>query len=280
MPADHRAVTGSTRLFCIIGDPVAAVRSPDFFNALFAEQDIDAVFVAMHVPPSGLAAAIAGLRTIANLDGIGITMPHKQTALALVDEVLPTGRRVGAINTIKRLPGGKLIGDMFDGKGCLLGMLWNSVDPAGRRVLLIGAGGAGSAIAFALAEHQAAAITVADADTNRAAELAGRVLAAFPACDARRGPGDPQGHDIVINATPMGMQPNDPLPLDPATLDLQMVVVDVISLPDPTPLVAAALARGCRAFGGAHMHEGQAVYAARFLGIPFAPKGRPEIALP
>ncbi|MBM3526145.1 MAG: hypothetical protein FJX57_24605, partial [Alphaproteobacteria bacterium] len=142
MLADQRIVTGTTRLFCILGDPVAAVRSPQFFNALFAERGIDAVFVAMHVQPAGLAHAIAGLRTVDNLDGIGITMPHKQPALALVDEVLPTGRRVGAINAIRRLPGGKLIGDMFDGKGCLLGMLWNGVDPARQRVLLIGAGGA------------------------------------------------------------------------------------------------------------------------------------------
>jgi shikimate dehydrogenase len=281
MPADQRsAVSGSTRLFCIIGDPVASVRSPQFFNALFAEWGIDAVFVAMHVQPAGLAHAIAGLRAIANLDGIVITMPHKQPALALVDEALPTARRVGAINTIRRDPGGRLVGDMFDGKGCLLGMLWNGVDPHGQRALIVGAGGAGSAIAFALAERGAAAITIADSDTNRAAELAGRVVGVFPACAARRGNPEPPGHDIVVNATPMGMQQTDALPIDPALLDPQMVVVDVVTNPDPTALVTAALARGCRAYSGRHMHEGQAVYAARFLGIPFMPKDRPEIALP
>ena len=243
------AITGTTRIYCIIGHPVAPVRSPAFYNALFRASAMDAVFVAIDIAAKDAARGFEGLRAMANVAGIVVTMPLKQLVLPLVDEVLPRARQVGAVNTIRREADGRLVGDMFDGRGGVLGLRWEGHEPRGRRVLLVGAGGAGSALAFALAEAG-----VAQAD--------------------------PAGHDIVVNATPLGMKPGDPMPVDPERLAPGTVVFDIITNPDPSALMLAARARGCPAIGGRHLYEGQAFFAARFLGIPFVPEGRPEVELP
>ena len=274
------AITGTTRVFCIIGHPVEPVRSPAFYNALFRVGGMDAVFVALDIPAADAARGFEGLRAMRNVAGIVVTMPLKQLVLPLVDEVLPRARLVGAVNTIRREPDGRLVGDMFDGRGGVLGLRWEGHEPRGRRVLLVGAGGAGSALAFALAEAGAAALSIADIDPARAADLAARVRAAHPRTATRVAQADPAGHDIVVNATPLGMKPGDPLPVDPARLDKGCVVLDIITNPDPSALAIAARARGCPALGGRHLYEGQAFFAARFLGIPFVPAGRPEVELP
>ena len=274
------AITGTTRIYCIIGHPVAPVRSPAFYNALFRASAMDAVFVAIDIAAKDAARGFEGLRAMANVAGIVVTMPLKQLVLPLVDEVLPRARLVGAVNTIRREADGRLVGDMFDGRGGVLGLRWEGHEPRGRRVLLVGAGGAGSALAFALAEAGVASLSIADVDAVRAADLVARVSAAHPATVARVAPADPAGHDIVVNATPLGMKPGDPMPVDPARLAPGTVVFDIITNPDPSALMLAARARGCPAIGGRHLYEGQAFFAARFLGIPFVPEGRPEVELP
>ncbi|MFM8988190.1 MAG: shikimate dehydrogenase family protein, partial [Alphaproteobacteria bacterium] len=153
------AITGNTRIYCIIGHPVAPVRSPAFYNALFRASAMDAVFVAIDIAAKDAARGFEGLRAMANVAGIVVTMPLKQLVLPLVDEVLPRARQVGAVNTIRREPDGRLVGDMFDGRGGVLGLRWEGHEPRGRRVLLAGAGGAGSALAFALAEAGASALS-------------------------------------------------------------------------------------------------------------------------
>jgi shikimate dehydrogenase len=159
-------------------------------------------------------------------------------------------------------------------------MRWEGHDPQGQRVFLIGAGGAGSAIAFAVAEAGALALTIRDVDEERGRILANAVGASVPSCETRFGNADPTAHDIIINATPLGMRAGDALPVDPMLIPVGSTVVDVITQPDPTPLCQAALARGCRVQSGRAMHEGQAVYAATFLGLEYWPLTRPRIALP
>jgi shikimate dehydrogenase len=272
-----KQVTGTTRMYGLVGDPLIAARSPQLFNRLFAEQGVDAICVPFTVKADALEDFIVGARTIANLDGLLITMPHKQRMLSLVDELHATARDVGALNIVRCHPDGRWVGATFDGLGCVLGMQWEGNDPAGRSILLVGAGGAGRAIAFAIAAAGARSLTIFDTDHRRAIDLAAAVASASPACDTRFGPSDPTGCDIVVNATPLGMKPGDPMPLDPACLNAEMVVVDAINDPDPTPLCRAARERGCRTQGGRHMHQGQAVHALRFLGFEYLPEGRPRI---
>ena len=272
-------VTGRTRLLALVGDPIHAAKSPQLFNPLFVARGRDAVCIPMQVPADGLDAFVAGIRRVANLDGLLVTMPHKTRMVELVDELHPSSCAVGAVNVVRNAQG-LWTGAMFDGWGCVLGMRWEGHDPRGRRVFLVGAGGAGSAIAFAVVEAGALALTIFDVDEARGRALAKAVGALVPSCETRFGNVDPTGHDIIINATPLGMRAGDPFPVDPMLLPVGSTVVDVITQPDPTPLCQAALARGCRVQSGRAMHEGQAVYAAKFLDLEYWPPSRPRIALP
>jgi shikimate dehydrogenase len=262
----------------LVGDPIHAAKSPQLFNPLFLAQGRDAVCIPMQVSSDGFDAFVAGMRRVTNLDGLLVTMPHKIRMAELVDELHPSAGAIGAVNIVRNAQG-RWTGAMFDGWGCVLGMRWEGHDPRGRRVFLIGAGGAGSAIAFAVAEAGAVAVTIRDVDAERGRALASAVRALVPSCETRFGDTDPTAHDIIINATPLGMRAGDALPVDPTLLPVGSTVVDVITQPDPTPLCQAALSRGCRVQGGRAMHEGQAVYAARFLGLDYWPPGRPRIDL-
>jgi shikimate dehydrogenase len=267
-------IAGTTRLYGLVGDPLTTAKSPQLFNGLFGEQSVDAVCVPFVVKADDLAAFVAGARTMRNLSGLLVTMPHKQRMLPFVDELHSTARQVGALNIIRCDDDGRWIGAMFDGVGCVLGMQWEGHDPANKSVLLVGAGGAGRAIAFALASAGARTLTISDIDKHRAQDLATSV-AAETGCDTNIGLPDPRGCELVINATGLGMNVHDALPLDPDRLEPGSVVVDIVNAPDPTPLCRAAHARGCRTQGGGPMHEGQAVHALRFLGFDYRPEGRP-----
>jgi shikimate dehydrogenase len=271
-PARH--ITGTTQLFGLVGDPLTTARSPELLNRLFIEQHADAVCIPFRVQSGALSAFVTGARAMRNLSGLLVTMPHKQRALAFVDELHPTARQVGALNVIRCDDDGRWVGAMFDGLGCVLGMQWEGHDPANKSVLLIGAGGAGSAIAFAVASAGARTLTISDIDEHRASALASSV-AATTGCRTHAGPPDAHGSEIVINATALGMKPDDPMPVDPNGLEPGSTVVDIVNTEDPTPLCRAARVRGCRTQGGRSMHEGQAVHALRFLGFDYLPEGRP-----
>ncbi|WLH60812.1 shikimate dehydrogenase [Pseudomonas sp. FP2300] len=263
-------ITGTTRLYGLVGHPLAAAKSPQLFNRLFIEQQADAVCIPLEVKADDLSSFVAGARALNNLAGILITMPHKQRMLAVVDELHPTARQVGAINVIRCETDGRWVGAVFDGLGCVLGMQWEGYYLADKNVLLVGAGGAGRAIAFAVASAGARSLTISDVDEQRAEELA-KAVAAETGCITHPGPPDPQGHEIVINATPLGMSKNDPMPVDPDRLEPGTLVVDIINSPDSTPLCTAARKRGCPTQDGGPMHKGQALLALRFLGFDYHP---------
>ena len=266
-------ITGNTRLYGLVGDPLTVAKSPQLLNRLFAEQHVDAACVPFWVKAENLSAFVSGARAMGNLSGMLVTMPHKQRMLEFVDELHPTARQVGALNVIRCEADGRWVGAIFDGVGCVLGMQWEGNHPASKSVLLVGAGGAGSAIAFAVASAGAATLTISDVDKHRADDLAASV-AAETGCSARSGPPDPHGFDVVINATPLGMKASDPMPVDPERLSHGAIVVDIINAAEPTPLRRAAQARGCRTQDGGPMHQGQALYALRFLGFDYRPEGR------
>ena len=264
---------GTTRLYGLVGDPLTTAKSPQLFNRLFTEQGVDAVCVPFQVKADDLTAFVAGARATRNLSGILVTMPHKQRMLSFVDELHSTARQVGAMNVIRCDDDGRWIGAMFDGVGCVLGMQWEGNHPANKSVLLIGAGGAGRAIAFAVASAGARTLAIFDVDERRADDLA-KSVAAATGCSTHVGAPDPHGCEIVINATPLGMKPDDPMPIDPNRLDRGSIVVDIVNSQEPTPLCRAARARGCRTQSGRPMHEGQAVHVLRFLGFDYLPEGK------
>jgi shikimate dehydrogenase len=266
-------ISGTTRLYGLIGDPLSAAKSPQLLNRLFIEQHADAACVPFWVKGDKLPAFVGGARAMGNLSGMLVTMPHKERMLAFVDELDSTARQVGALNVIRCEADGRWVGAIFDGVGCVLGMQWEGHHPANKSVLLVGAGGAGRAIAFAVASAGASTLTISDVDERRADDLATAIVAAT-GCDTRSAPPDPLGFDVVINATPLGMKANDAMPVDPERLAPGAIVVDIVNSAEPTPLRRAALARGCRTQDGGPMHHGQALYALRFLGFDYRPDGR------
>jgi shikimate dehydrogenase len=260
-------ITGTTRLYVIFGDPLNKARSPETFNAIFAERGIDAVLVPGEVDAAGFADAVRGFQRLRNCDGIIVTMPHKQARCAVVDELAENGRLAGAINAARRMPDGRWIGDMFDGRGYVAALRRRGVDPRGKRVHVIGAGGVARAMAMALAQAGVAAVTLRDVDARRAQSLADAVSAAFPSVQARALSEDDCDRDIIANATPLGMKEGDALPCDPARIAPSTLVTDVIPKPDITPFLAAAQRRGCQVVTGREMVEGQAELIAEFLQL-------------
>ncbi len=259
-------IDGETRLYVIIGDPIAQVKSPQVLNPRFAAAGMRAVLVPVHVKPELFDETVRGLMAIGNLDGMTITVPYKARIMPFIGNVLPMAARVGAANALRREADGSWTGDMFDGRGLIRGLRDASVALEGRRIMLVGAGGAGSAVAIALADAGAAAITIFDIDTGKAQALADRVAAAFPACAVRTTPVQIPGHDTLINATPIGMAPQDGLPMALDGLTPDMLVIDVIHKPSGvTDFVAKARVLGCRTFDGHVMLHGQAEELAQFF---------------
>ena len=258
-------ISGTTRLYAILGDPIAKVRTPEHFNSVFAERGIDAVMLPVEVNAIDLPGVVAGLKKVRNLDGIILTMPHKAAMCALVDELMPTGRAVGAINVARREPDGRWSGDMFDGRGYTGALARRGIAPRGKRVHMIGAGGVARAMAFALADEGVGAFSLFDLDSARARALAEDLRRHFQV-DAEVG-GEPAKADVVVNATPLGMKENDPLPCDVAGLASGTVVSDVTTKPEITPFLAAARARGFTVTSGRDMFEAQVRLIGAFLGF-------------
>ena len=263
------AISGTTQLYGVVGHPIEHVRVQALFNPYFDEHGIDAVFLPIHVPPGGAAAAMAGFRQMMNLRGLIITVPHKATFLDLVDELLPTAKLAGATNIIRREPDGRWIGTNLDGMGFVAGLADQIFSPKGKTFLLVGTGGAGSAIAATLVQSGIAALTVADMLQDRAEVLAARLRAAVPSVPVTviAADPDPAGYDVAINATPLGMHEGDALPFDPAKLKGDTVVAEVVQAPPVTRLLEEARRRGHRTLQGGSMLDYQFAEMARFFRV-------------
>ncbi|CAM3845914.1 shikimate dehydrogenase family protein [Roseateles saccharophilus] len=246
-------ITGTTELVAHIGFPTGTFKSPMIYNPWFEQRGIDAVVVPFGVKAEHFAATFRGLRHLTNLRGALITMPHKVAVMELVDELTPAARVAGACNAVLRRADGSLLGDQFDGAGFVRGVQRKGFDPRGRRVLVSGAGGVGSAIAASLAAAGAAAMQLHDSREAAAQSLAERLRQHHPALQVAVGGNDPAGFDLIVNATPLGMRDGDPLPFDMARVSPQTMVGEVVMRQDITPLLAAALARGCAVQQGKDM---------------------------
>ena len=273
-------ITGATRLYTIIGDPIAQVRSPEVFSARFAAMGFDAVLVPAHVPAERFAAIIPALLALANLDGVLVTVPFKSRMLPFAERIGATAKITGAVNALRREADGSWTGDMFDGLGFVRGAQSKGARIRGRRVALFGAGGAGSAIACALADAAVQSIDIIDIDAPKAKVLVERLKPAFPGCELAVANGMRSGVDMVVNASPVGMRFDDELPADIGRLDSGTLVGDVVIAHEPTAMIRRAIECGCHWIDGRDMHAGQVdALLAFFASTSPTGSGEPARAL-
>jgi shikimate dehydrogenase len=221
-------ISGRTRLIAHIGYPTESFKAPLVYNPWFESRGIDAVVVPMGVKAEDYPAALAVIRRFTHFHGALVTMPHKVATVAMLDEASTTVRIAGSCNALLRRPDGTLSGDMFDGAGFVRGVLRKGLELAGASCLVLGAGGVGSAIAASLAAEGPASNTLCDTHATAAEGLAARLREHYPDIDVRVGSDDPAGYSLVVNGTPLGMKPGDPLPVDVARLEPSTFVGEVV----------------------------------------------------
>jgi len=250
-------LSGTTRLAAVIGAPIRHSLSPAIFNAAFECCELDWVYLAFEVPEGEARAALEAVRAL-GIGGLSVTMPHKDAVAELVEHCTPEAAALHAVNCVVPTGDG-FVGENTDGPGFLDSLRAETgFDVAGRRTVVLGAGGAARAIVLALSRAGASEVSVVNRTPERAetaAALAGPV--------GRVSTGDAIGQaDLVVNATSVGMG-DGRLPFDPAMLTAGQVVADIVYHPSPTPLVAAALDRGVVAVDGLGMLVHQAAHAFR-----------------
>jgi shikimate dehydrogenase len=239
-------ITGKTELVAHIGYPTDAFKAPLIYNPWFESRGIDAIVVPMGCQPGDYPAFLRALFRLTNIRGALVTMPHKVNTVALLGVRNEAVDVAGSCNAVRRDPDGRLRGDMFDGAGFTRGVLRKGVALRGASCLVVGAGGVGSAIAASLGAEVVASIAVCDVDRDAAHRLVERLRRVYPNVRAEVRDNDPAGYDIVVNATPLGMRDDDPLPFDVERLSARTFVGEVVMKEAMTPLLRAAAARGCR----------------------------------
>ncbi len=263
-------ITGRTRIIAHLGVPTESFKAPMIYNPFFEAKGVDVVVAPMGCEAADFPVFLRHVARLRNFAGALVTMPHKVSVVELLDEASPTVAACGACNAVRRDGDGRLVGDMFDGEGFVRGVVRKGRRVEGASALVVGAGGVGSAIAASLAQAGLARLGLYDADASRAESLAGRVRSAFPAVAVATGSSDPAGWEIVVNATPLGMNEGDPPPVDVARLDPTAFVGEVVMKAEETPFLAAARAKGCAAQIGLDMLFEQIPAYLEFFGLPSA----------
>jgi len=268
-------ITGTTRLYAIIGDPIAQVRSPQLYTERFAAAGTDAVLVPMHVPAERFDTLIPALLALANLDGLIVTVPFKARMVPFAQRLGATAQTVGAVNAFRRDADGSWTADMFDGLGFVRGAERKGERIHGRKVALFGAGGAGSAIACALAQAGAASIDIIEPDANKARTLVEKLQPVFARCVFAVAERVPGASDMVVNASPVGMREGDGLPGPIGPLDPGTLVGDVVISETATPIIRLATEYGCRWVDGRNLLTGQVdALSAFFASASGSPGGK------
>jgi len=260
-------IRGTTSLIAHLGYPTTTFKASMIYNPYFEKHAIDAIVVPMGVRPHDYPDVLRALFRLTNIRGALITMPHKMTTVALLDEVTPTVSIAGSCNAIVRREDGSLLGDMFDGAGFVRGVERKGQRLAGSRVLVVGTGGVGSAIAASLAAAGVGAIGLFDNNAGSAEALSGRLREHYPRLEVITGAKDPVGYQVVVNATPLGMKDSDPLPLDVSRIEPGTFVGEVVMKQEITPFLRAARDRGCPIQVGTDMLFEQIPAYLEFFGF-------------
>jgi shikimate dehydrogenase len=260
-------IRGTTSLIAHLGYPTEAFKAPMIYNPYFAKHGIDAVVVPMGVKAEDYPEVFKALFRLTNLRGALITMPHKVTTVALLDEVTTTVKIAGSCNAVLRRPDGSLLGDMFDGAGFVRGIARKGRNLAGARVLVVGSGGVGSAIAASLTAAGIAAIRLFDTSPASADALGERLRDHYPQLHVETGSKDPAGCEVIVNATPLGMKDGDPLPVDVERIDPGSFVGEVVMKQEITPFLRAARDKGCSIQVGTDMLFEQIPAYLEFFGF-------------
>lgn len=262
-------VTGTTDVYLIVGDPVEQVRAPEIFNSLFASMGIDAVLVPVLVAPENLDTFVKSAFLGKNIKGMWVAIPHKAPMLGVLDHCSELGRIAGAVNAVRRNADGTIEGGLFDGEGFVASLDYFNVGYAGKRVLIVGAGGGAAAIGASLARSVGAAREVAfyDPAPGKAQEVALRIAEAAGTDVFAVASSDPAGFDVVVNASPLGLKLTDPMPCDVARLEPHAALIDIVMKNQPTPVVRAARARGLNAQPGFEMLIQQTPMYLDFFGF-------------
>jgi shikimate dehydrogenase len=261
-------IDGDTKLIAHIGYPTATFRAPLIYNPWFRRRGINAAVVPLGVRSETFREAFPQICRFTNFHGALITMPHKVAVVDWLDEARAAVRVAGACNAVRRNADGKLVGDMFDGEGFVRAAVGAGRNIAGQRVLIVGAGGVGSAIAAACAKAGAGEIGLTDMRAEAVERLAERLRLNYPVLKLSLGSNDPWGFDVAVNATPLGTYPGDPLPMDPSRLSPSALVGEVVLKPAMTAFLAAAKARGLACVTGLDMLFEQIPAYLEFFGFP------------
>lgn len=263
-------ITGKTSFIAHVGFPTAAFKAPMIYNPYFEQCGVDCIVVPMACRAEDYAAFLPAIFSLANIEGALITMPHKGATLALLDTVSSAAAIAGACNAVKRGADGRLVGDMFDGEGFARGVERKGQPVADTRILVVGCGGVGSAIAASLAARKPALLKLYDVNTRTSEALAMRLASHYPALTTSTGSNDPDGCDIIVNATPLGMKAGDGIPVEIARVPPGAFVGEVVMKQEKTAFLEAVLQRGCRIQVGLDMLFEQIPAYLDFFGFPVA----------
>jgi shikimate dehydrogenase len=263
-------INGATKLIAHVGYPTTTFKAPMIYNPWFERRGINAVVMPMGVTSDNFAHAFPEICRFTNFHGALITMPHKVSVIGLLDDVSTAVKVAGSCNAVRRREDGALVGDMFDGEGFVRGVAHNGGALIGKRLLVVGSGGVGSAIAASAAAVGAAAIALYDVNTASMNALADRLRQNYPRLEVSTGSNDPSGFEVVVNATPLGMKVGDPMPVDVSRLSPSTYVGEVVMKQETTAFLAAARARGCATQVGIEMLFEQIPAYLHFFGFPDA----------
>lgn len=267
------AINGATDVYLILGDPVEQVRAPELFNLIFATLGLNAVLVPVHLPAAAVPQFVRSAFLARNIKGLLLTIPHKSLVMDVLDDCCELGRLAGAVNAVRCGADGRLTGAMFDGEGLVDSLNGFDIAYTGQRVLMLGAGGSAAAIAASLAspasrvsKGPAAEVALYDPAPGKAQALAERLASAQTRVTVANSP-DPAGFDLVINASPLGLKADDPLPCDVSRMAPHAALVDILMKNQPTPLLRAARSQGRVAHPGFEMLIRQTALYLEFFGL-------------
>ncbi|CAN1546047.1 AroE Shikimate 5-dehydrogenase [Rhabdaerophilaceae bacterium] len=264
------ALNGETRLIAHIGYPTTTFKSPLIYNPYLERQGLNVAVVPFGVKAEDFDRSFAAITRMTNVMGALITMPHKVSIVPMLAQSTPAVQIAGSCNAVRWDGDGRLIGDLFDGEGFVRGMLRKGFNPGGARAFIVGAGGVGSAIAASLAASGLCALRLFDVHAASAERLAGRLRQHYPSLDVETGLNDPEGCDIVVNATPLGMKIGDPMPTELSRIAPAAFVGEVVLRDEVTAFLAAAIEKGCPVQPGLDMLFEQIPAYLGFFGLPTA----------